>query len=285
MTEGAGTKDHKMKPIMFLFFIFLVNTPAWANGQKNYIIFDGDFIVSGFPSNAHAMQPNFTFPDGTDFPSDTMWQLNDPSWIGFNMAISTRELATTPADKHGYPRTTQIDDFDARIAPTIKRAKMAGATRIIVFNGGEPGNMLYFCGLNQGAGGTVAQNAAYAALKAYAIKVHKAGASFVDITMTPESTRESYDRNLMSDIDAVNQRIRQHCINDGICDAVSVNPSPLGDRDATFRLCKMQRLEVTRSGTASITSCGLRNTGLQCWAAMLGKGLANCYGRLPEPMR
>ncbi len=220
MTEGAGTKDHKMKPIMFLFFIFLVNTPAWANGQKNYIIFDGDSIVSGFPSNAHAMQPNFTFPDGTDFPSDTMWQLNDPSWIGFNMAISTRELATTPADKHGYPRTTQIDDFDARIAPTIKRAKMAGATRIIVFNGGEPGNMLYFCGLNQGAGGTVAQNAAYAALKAYAIKVHKAGASFVDITMTPESTRESYDRNLMSDIDAVNQRIRQHCINDGICDAV-----------------------------------------------------------------
>src|SRR5271168_3453998 len=41
----------------------------------------------------------------------------------------------------------------------------------------------------------------------------------------------------------------------------SVNPSPLGDRDATLGLCKMQSLEVTRSGTASITSCGSRNVG------------------------
>ena len=39
----------------------------------------------------------------------------------------------------------------------------------------------------------------------------------------------------------------------------SVNPSPLGDRDATLRSCKTRSLEATRSGTASITLCGSRN--------------------------
>src|ERR1700722_16376114 len=39
------------------------------------------------------------------------------------------------------------------------------------------------------------------------------------------------------------------------------DPPPLGDRDATLRLCKLQRLEVTRSGTASITSRGPRGVG------------------------
>src|ERR1700722_12967202 len=41
----------------------------------------------------------------------------------------------------------------------------------------------------------------------------------------------------------------------------SVDRSPLGDRDATLGLCKLQRLEVTRSGTASITSRGPRGVG------------------------
>ena len=36
----------------------------------------------------------------------------------------------------------------------------------------------------------------------------------------------------------------------------SVNPSPLGDRDATLRACKMRSPGVTRFGTASITSWG-----------------------------
>ena len=65
----------------------------------------------------------------------------------------------------------------------------------------------------------------------------------------------------------------------------SVNPSPLGDRDATFRLCKMQRLEVTRSGTASITSYGSRSIGFQCWGETSGKGLGSFCARLREPMR
>ena len=36
----------------------------------------------------------------------------------------------------------------------------------------------------------------------------------------------------------------------------SVNPSPLGDWDATLPVCKMRSPAVTRSGTASIISCG-----------------------------
>ncbi len=46
----------------------------------------------------------------------------------------------------------------------------------------------------------------------------------------------------------------------------SVSPSPLGDWDATLRVCKMRSPEVTRSGTASIISCGSQSTDLLCWA-------------------
>ena len=48
-------------------------------------------------------------------------------------------------------------------------------------------------------------------------------------------------------------------------------PSPLGDRDAAIWVCKMRSPAVTRSGTASITSCGSRSTGFLYWAEILGQ--------------
>jgi hypothetical protein len=65
----------------------------------------------------------------------------------------------------------------------------------------------------------------------------------------------------------------------------SVDASPGGDRDATLRVCKMRSPAVTRSGTASITSCGSRSTGFLYWAEILGNGRGSCCGRLRGRMR
>jgi lysophospholipase L1-like esterase len=199
----------------------LAGTPHLAPlvSPSNLIVFDGDSLVAGYPANSTSAGMNLTFPDGTDFPSVVMKQLSN-SWDGRNVARPSRELAATAGDKHGG-MLTQIEDFDESVAPRIKQSREAGVSRIIVVNGGEPGNLLYFCALNNGNGGREAQEAAYQALKAYAAKVHEAGALFVDITMPARiATAFGGDRNLKADINAVNERVRDHCKTDHICDVV-----------------------------------------------------------------
>lgn len=184
-----------------------------------FIIFDGNSLVAGYPANSTAVGLNLTFPDGTDFPSVVINQLGT-SWNGWNVSRSSRELSATAGDKHDG-MLSQIEDFNESVAPRIQQAREAGASRIIVVNGGEPGNLLYFCALNNGKGGREAQEAAYQALKAYAAKVHGAGALFVDITMPARvTTAFGGDRNLQADINAVNERVRKHCKTDHICDVV-----------------------------------------------------------------
>jgi hypothetical protein len=188
---------------------------------SNVIIFDGDSLVAGFPQNA-GLYPgrNTTFPYGTDFPSVVSRQLGG-TWLAYNVGVSVRELATTPKDRAPpWSRPTQLDAFDQVVAPLITQAHANGLHHVIVVNGGEPGNMLYFCTLNKHKGGKAAQDAAYSALKDYAAKVHTAGALFVDITMPARVAQGAKDTNLQSDMAAVNQRITQHCRADNICDAV-----------------------------------------------------------------
>jgi hypothetical protein len=188
-------------------------------GVSKFIIFDGDSVVTGYPGNSTRLGRNLTFPDGTDFPSVVLKELGS-SWVGFNVAQGARPLAATPGDNID-PNFNQIGDFNGFVAPRIQQARAAGATHIIVINGGEPGDLLYYCSLNHGAGGEAAQEAAYQALKTYAAKVHEAGALFIDITMPARVTDPAaVDKNLKTDIDAVNLRVREHCKADHICDAV-----------------------------------------------------------------
>ncbi len=135
-------------------------------------------------------------------------------WQGYNVAVSSREIGHGPSDNRGSV-SDQIEDFDANISPIIQEAHKTGASKVIVVNGGEPGNMLYFS-----TGGKEAQDMAYDALNVYADKVHKAGALFYDITMPARGIQGGQDQSIESDIAAVNLRIRRQCMQDHICDAV-----------------------------------------------------------------
>ena len=59
----------------------------------------------------------------------------------------------------------------------------------------------------------------------------------------------------------------------------SVNPSPLGDRDAILPKCRIISAAVTRSGTASTIWFGSRNTGIRFWLETLDSAHVSCCGR------
>jgi adenine-specific DNA-methyltransferase len=59
-------------------------------------------------------------------------------------------------------------------------------------------------------------------------------------------------------------------------DRGSVNPSPLGDWDAILPECRIISAAVTRSGTASTTWFGSRNTGIRFWLETLGSARVSC---------
>lgn len=180
--------------------LFLLST---SHAQaKNYIIFDGNSLVAGYPANAHATGTSVTFPNGTDFPSLVLKALG-PDWIGYSVAVSSRDLGQ------------QIEDFDKNVSPIIAQAHKNGAKKIIIVNGGEPGNLLYFS-----PGGEFMQDMSYVALKVYADKVHGSGAKFIDITMPARGIQGGKDQTIEADIEAVNLRIRKNCVKEKVCDAV-----------------------------------------------------------------
>ena len=257
-----------------LFALALLLAFVAHHKRSNIIIFDGDSVVAGYPDNAPANGTNVTFPNGTDFPSDVMRQL-DTTWTGFNEGVSSRELSSTPEDNHvclpGF--TTQVDDFEKYIVPIVRQAYRANwASHIIVMNGGEPGNMLYFYTMNHGQGGWDAQEAAYSALRTYADKVHKTGALFVDITMPARVLAGAANQNLQADIDALNIRIRNNCVKDGICDSVIAL-----DTDARMQTPADERYYV--DGTHFTAE------GYSVWADYVVKALRQTRDRWYENLR
>ena len=223
--------------------IFLSLNPISAQA-KNYIFFDGNSLVAGYPDNASATGGNTTFPNGTDFPSDVMKELGK-DWIGYNVGISSRTLPQ------------QNYDFDATVKPLIEKAKKDHAGRIIVINGGEPGNMMY---ATPGQGGPALQAAAYDALKEYATKVHNAGAEFLDITMPSRGFDGGADNNLQVDVQQVNRLIVKNCVRDHACDVVI-------DLAADPRMQRISNLRYYAAGSHFTAE------GYKIWADYVVKGL------------
>ncbi len=194
-----------------------INT-IYYGGFDNFVIFDGNSLVAGYPANSTSTGPNTTFPNGTDFPSVVMSHFDD-TWLGFNVAISARELDSTTSDNHlTPPGSSQNTDFTNNILPLITNLLASGASKVVVVNGGEPRAMMYYATLNSGHGGSIVQDAAYAALQAYRSLVNSAGAKLVIIGMPNCNATGSSNSSLLSDINAVNQRVRSNWRTDGLCD-------------------------------------------------------------------
>lgn len=159
------------------------------------IIIDGDSIGVGYPSVAdaglyHAPSTLCTAADNSNALSQMLGFLNPAQtssfvggdWCAYNVGYTSRPLASTTSDTNATGHTQQ-GDYTTNVHGKITAAVTAGASKIVVVSVGEPTNLLFYCTLNSGAGGTLAQNAATSALQTYANGVRSDGAIFVTHTM------------------------------------------------------------------------------------------------------
>jgi len=99
-----------------------------------------------------------------------------------------------------------------------------------------------------------------------------AGSTFTFATIYYEWTAHNNQSTLSAPPNSVADTFK-------VPDRGSVNPSPLGDRDAVLPECRIISAAVTRSGTASTIWFGSRNTGIRFWLETLDSAHVNCCGR------